>query len=497
MDKRGQNKITTTSRLPEFLGDGFVVFAVTVFLLWIPSGSYLNVTGSKFRLFLIACAAYAGLTALTWLIFSKERPKLTLFAILLALYVLFSGLSAMFSPYRGTLFGNARRDGFVTIGLYALCAWLLSATCRPKKWLLPLLGASAILYCGIGVTQLTGRNPFGLYPADCNYYDKYIRYGGEFLTTTGNADFSASVLSTLFGTFFAGLVCVKERRGVALALPLAFTVFLLAEMQVEAGLVALGAGILILPPVLVRSRHGLARALLAIAAVSLAFAASEWLQFFDGGVSFDFGLRGAVLLGAAVALGAFGTILCRRPEKQGRYGLILTGAACLLAAAGLAFVYFRGAKSGALYEAHEILHGRAQDSFGSGRIGIWRNVLEKVRERPFLGGGPDTLKQRDLPMFSRYDEALGRPVFAAVDTAHNEYLNILVNQGLLAFLSFAGILILSLIRWCRQKKDPAIAIAGAGMLLYCITAFFGISMCFTTLYLFVALAVVNRKSVMP
>ncbi|MCQ2419032.1 MAG: O-antigen ligase family protein [Clostridia bacterium] len=492
-----QNKIKTTSRLPEFLGDGFVVFAVTLFLLWIPSGSYLDVTGSKFRLFSIACAAYVVLTCAAWLLFSKERPKLTAFSCLLALYVLFTGLSAVFSPYQGTLLGNSRKDGFVTVALYALCAWLLHQTYRPKKWILPLLGAVACVYCGIGILQLLGKNPFGLYPADCNYYDKYIRYGGEFLTTTGNADFCASVLSMLFGTFFAGIVCVKERRGVLLALPLLFTAFLLAAMKVEAGLVALGAGVFILPPVLVRSRHGLARALLALGTVALAFAAAGALRFYDGGVTLCGGLRVYACLGATAVFAAVGVILYRRPERRSRYGLALAGVACLLFAAGLAFVYFRGAQSGALYEAHEILHGRAQDSFGSGRLGIWKNVLEKVKERPLLGGGPDTLGQRKLPLFSRYDENLGRTIFSAVDTAHNEYLNILVNQGLFALLSFAGVLLVSLLWWCKRKKDPAAAIAGAGMLLYCVTAFFSISMCFTTLYLFVALAIINRKSSTP
>lgn len=475
------------------MGDGFVVFMLTVFLLWIPSGSYTDVTDSKFRLFLIACAGYVLLTALAWLIFSRERPKLTLFSCLLALYVLFTGLSALLSPYCGTLFGNDRKDGFVTVALYALCAWLLSQTYRPKKWLLPLLGISALIYCGIGFLQLTGRNPFGLYPADCNYYDKYIRYGGEFLTTTGNADLTAAILSMLFGAFFAAAICVKGRRAGLLLLPLFGVAALIFTVRVDAALVASRAGLLFLPPLLVRSRHGFSSYLLAAGTVILAFAVSAVLRFYDGGVSLCFSLRGGILPGAALILGVFGVILCSKPEKQGRYGLVLGGLSCLLLAAGIVFVYASNAKSGFVYEMHEILHGRAQDAFGSGRLGIWRSVLQKIKERPLLGGGPDTLKQRGLPQFSRYDETLHRTVFAAVDTAHNEYLNILVNQGLLAFFSFMCILLVSFIRWRRQKKDPAAAIAGAGMLLYCVTAFFGISMCHTTLYLWLALAMIQRK----
>ena len=494
MEKRKLNIITMTSRLPEFLGDGFVVFAVTLFLLRIPSGSYLDVTGSKYRLFTVACAAYVILTALAWLIVSKERPKLTAFSCLLAAYVLFSGLSALLSPYAGTLFGNARRDGFVTALLYALCAWLLSLNFRPKKWLLPLLGLSACLYCGIGILQLLGRNPLGLYPQGCSYYDKYIRYGGEFLTTTGNVDFCASVLSVLFGVFFSGMICLKSRRALLLALPLLLVTFLILAVKVEAGLVAIVAGLLLLPPVLVRSRHGLARTLLADGTAALAFGLAACLQFYDGGVSASAGLRVCACLGAAVLLAVLCVLLRQREEKCGRYGLALAVVSAFLLAAGFVLAYFCGAKSGVIYEAHEILHGRAQDSFGSGRLGIWKNALEKVRQRLLLGGGPDTLGQRKLPMFSRYDERLGRTVYAAVDTAHNEYLNILVNQGLLTLSSYLGLLVLSAIRWIRNREDLASAVAGAAALLYCVTAFFGISMCFTTLYLMIALAVLNRKT---
>lgn len=86
-----------------------------------------------------------------------------------------------------------------------------------------------------------------------------------------------------------------------------------------------------------------------------------------------------------------------------------------------------------LGEAHEILQGRAEDEFGSGRVFIWKNVWQAVKERPLFGGGPDTLSHRITAYFERYDEATNIMRRSGIDTAHNEYLNILANQGILHF----------------------------------------------------------------
>ena len=165
---------------------------------------------------------------------------------------------------------------------------------------------------------------------------------------------------------------------------------------------------------------------------------------------------------------------------------ILGGVVCAL---GLAGIYaFGGRLGGFLYEASELLHGRWDDDFGSGRLYIWRNVAELVRERPLLGGGPDTLGLRTEAAFERYDEALGILIRSSVDAAHNEYLNILVNQGLLALAAYLGALVAAAVRWVRTAAEkPASAICGGAVLGYCVQAFFGISSPISAPYLWLAL----------
>ena len=165
--------------------------------------------------------------------------------------------------------------------------------------------------------------------------------------------------------------------------------------------------------------------------------------------------------------------------------------AALIAAA--AAVYCFGSRMGGfLYEAAALMHGRWDDRFGTGRIYIWRNVIQLVPEHLLLGGGPDTLGLRTDAAFERYDETLGILIHSAIDTAHNEYLNILVNQGLLALLSYLAALLASAIHWVRRgAEEPAAALCGCAVLGYCIQAFFGISSPISTPYLWLALAVLD------
>ena len=148
--------------------------------------------------------------------------------------------------------------------------------------------------------------------------------------------------------------------------------------------------------------------------------------------------------------------------KTGRKRLRL-GILCA-AALGLALLWLLPLP-GTLGEAHALLRGKAEDSFGSGRIYIWRNTLPLLRERLLTGGGPDTFSHRMTAVFTRIDEN-GKTIRRTIDCAHNEYLNILVNQGLPALLFYLAALLCSFVRWFRRRGDAAAALAGAALLCY-------------------------------
>ena len=411
---------------------------LSVFLLYPGLGGYQNITAEKWRAFLLFTGGYVGLTLLLRLELavtgSARLPALGavwrsmgLARKLLIAFWAVSAVSTVFSVDRSVAFwGGARYEGLLTITLYCAACLLVSRYGRPGKWMLWLFGAAMSLNCLLSLVQLAGYNPLGLYPAGMNYYDANVRYAGEFLGTIGNVDLLSAVLCAAIPAFWIAAVKLPGRDRFLLLVPLALCLAVLGKSFVAGGIVGVFVSALLTFPVLLKGK------------------------------------------GARTA--GFAAVLC-------------------VCALGLAGIYaFGGRLGGFLYEASELLHGRWDDDFGSGRLYIWRNVAELVRERPLLGGGPDTLGLRTEAAFERYDEALGILIRSSVDAAHNEYLNILVNQGLLALAAYLGALAAAAVRWVRTAAEkPASAICGGAVLGYCVQAFFGISSPISAPYLWLAL----------
>jgi hypothetical protein len=125
------------------------------------------------------------------------------------------------------------------------------------------------------------------------------------------------------------------------------------------------------------------------------------------------------------------------------------------------------------YEAREMLHGRAHGTFGSSRIHIWQSALEAFPiGNPLIGSGPDTFWYT-LPIEAHQLT----PGFLGYDKAHNEYLQILICQGilgLLCYLVFLGYLLFKTVP--RAFKNPLLMAVLIGFAGYCVQAFFNISL---------------------
>ena len=171
----------------------------------------------------------------------------------------------------------------------------------------------------------------------------------------------------------------------------------------------------------------------------------------------------ALLLGMPITLCA--ALPLTREKRRWMWGALAA-----LFVAALLWVYFGDHADGTLRELREILHGNWDPSFGSGRVYIWQTLWRRLDEHPWLGIGPDTLAALGIGM--------GTNAALVVDTAHNEYLNILFQQGLLSLIPYLLALLLSAVHWlCRAPRGAIAAALGSSVLLYCIQAFFSFSMC--------------------
>ncbi len=193
---------------------------------------------------------------------------------------------------------------------------------------------------------------------------------------------------------------------------------------------------------------------------------------------------------AGLAFAAVWGVALLFPRRRGT--ALLVSAA--LSTAALAVLWRWPGGEGTAAELSRLLHGDADPGFGSGRLAIWRDCLTLARRRPLLGGGPDTLWLRGLEPFSWYRGGTVTPV--DITAAHNEYLNILVNQGAAALAAYLGLLGCALARCFRRAAEPRFAVCGAGLLCYAAMACFSVSTCITApcVWLLLALAAQEPES---
>lgn len=141
-------------------------------------------------------------------------------------------------------------------------------------------------------------------------------------------------------------------------------------------------------------------------------------------------------------------------------------------------------------EIVEISKGNLDDDFGTDRMYLWKRTINVVPKHIWHGVGIDNFAYAfdGASLKSRY----GENIF--YDKAHNEYLQILVTQGIFALLCWLGIHLLivndGLIRVFKENKTYLlIPIVG-----YIIQSFFNISVIDVAPIFYIALGLcINRK----
>lgn len=451
-------------KLADRAGEVYLCLMGSLFLLAVPfpgeAGGYSAITYPKFLLFAVfgVLLIAASLPALPDLKGELRPAPAQLCALL---YLFWTAVSTLCSPYAGkALLGAARWEGLVTQSLYVLSFLLLSRFSRPGKPQLICFAGAFTLQGGLCVLQLLGRNPLGLYPAGMGWQDANLRYPGSYLGTLGNAGLTGALLCTACALFL--LILLQQCRGRLLLLPpLLLGAWVLGRSGVSAGIWALLATMLLALPAALRTLADLCRVLLLYPPLLAAL----FLPVLS---------RGSILCLLLCML--VGVLLTLLPRQQQSLGLRMWLLSAVLLLAAFAYVYTYDGWRQSLQEASALLHGQAQDSFGSGRLYIWKEALAAFVRRPLLGSGPDTLALRGLAPYEWYSAETGKTLLSPIDAAHSEYLQVLVCQGIPAALGRIGLALSALICFFRRGGRASGICAGAA-LCYSIQACFGISMC--------------------
>ena len=318
--------------------------------------------------------------------------------------LLWTVLSCLFSPYPGSpwWFGTGRREGLATQLCYLALFFLFSFSKVCKKVVLTATGCGVLVFFAVVLIQRAGGNPFGLYPEGSGY-----EFAPDFQGTIGNVDMCSAYLVILCGLFLPELVGV------------------LWDLVQKARTVP-------------SSPRKSVKQVFYACLLLVSLAAAVYLLFTIHVFS------GQLALAVLVAV-----VLVRLLPKKARLPILV-----LLLAAVLLLVWFWPGEEGTeIWELHEILQGRPQYAFGSGRLGVLartRTMLQ-TEGRLLLGTGADTFAKRFNAFLMTYEMAHPDEPYldGYYDSPHCEYLALISNCGIPALLCF-----LALIVCCCLGRSP-------------------------------------------
>ena len=321
--------------------------------------------------------------------------------------------------------------------LYGLIFLGVSSYARPKLGYAAALAFSVGICCIVSIFQLLGHNPLGLFPSGLGYFDHGIKYSAQFLGNIGNVDVFGALLCLAVPLFYGIYVCSGDKRAAWFLVPGILGTFISIESGVTAVKLGLAVSLIVSLIVLIK-KNRLKRLGIVLLAAALAVALAICVNFTPDGVVF----------GKAEASQSASAAAETSADNQ----------------------------KSTSYEIGQMLCGHFEDSYGSGRIGIWRQLLAVYPERPVIGGGPGTVADRVEIDYSRYVEETGKTLHTVVDNAHNEYLGYLMDEGAAGFTAYFAMVVLTFIRWIKRRNEVDAAV-GCGMTAYWVQSFFGIGLC--------------------
>jgi len=471
-----------------------------VFPLFTGFSGYANITFSKYLFFVIITLLWL-MSLIFFSIRSGLRPSLKVrFWLPCAAFIVICTVSAVSSDhFPETIIGAGRYDGLVTQFLYACIFLGIAVSAKPKPYYFTLCGISASICCIIAVFQLFDINIFHLFPNNYSYYDAHIKYTGEFLGTMGNVDILSAYLCMCIPIFFSHLMNAEKSCEYLFIIPLFLSSFTLTAASTMAGFAALACWALLFIPAMCTDMKKFGRALMLCAVIVLS--AAPALAFKSGVAENSFALSITPYTYALTALAFVCFVLSlvcvklsRKYDCSPRSILYLTAASSVMLFLIVIWGY-RGTE-GIFYEFSQVLRGNFEDSFGSSRILIWRNVLEVAAEKPLLGHGTDVLPLIASIEFSRYVPQTGETLTTFVDNAHNIYLGYLAGIGVIGLICFLFTVSSALFPIRRSHFSSALSSA---VVAYLIHSFFGLGLCLIApiFWLFLGLCAVCNNNTFP
>ncbi len=462
---------------------------------------YFDITEAKQVFFLASAGMYLFGMLVIRLLFGGcarpiRRPVLSMadgcILALLLIVVLSSALSGRFGA--ALLGALDRYQGVLTVLLYAGVYFCVSRSFRWTRLNDAALALGCALCCLLALLNAFSLDPLGIRAV----LPAWVRT--RYISAIGNIDFFGAYLAAAFPFLLARYAYAESRADKLLfAASLLLAAPGVALSGCESFFLAFIAAMVLLP-LLCGTRRAMQRAFLASGALlAVLCALLPLLPPYPQGLYVSYWMR--LLLQPTVALPL--ALLCfalafalkseaAYPKLTRAYRIALLSA-CALGAAFLLLsnTLLRDTSFGTLDRFVKFGTG-----WGTDRGRIWSRCVAWYRTYPFLqkliGGGSGVVYALDsvAPLFPD----------AVMDSAHNEYLHLLLTTGICGLLAYLGLLIGALMPALRRMRGNALAMACAlSVLAYAVQAAVNIAQPFSTplLYAYLAALAGLRRSAAP
>lgn len=506
-----QIKQSTKSKrnLLEWITDVYILLMLC-HPLWMYAGGYAEILYAKkdyfigVTLFYIACVVVLFLeqkligVEMSYLKFRHKK-----FCAVLGLYLMFCLISTCLSQWRDiAIWGLADGEGFLIFVLYAMVFFFVSQLGRIHWWYLIPVVVSVVCNGVLSILQYFGKNPFLLYGAGYTYYDGNLKYGNTFMGTIGNVNYFSAYLAMVVIALVLAFVLYQNRLTKWLPIPIFFGMVAMVFCESTCGLVGLAVALVLLSPWVIVSGVELYRSIITVGVLATAFGVCNLLQheytndilrlYIQGNGFAYFGLCVALfctILGVVLYPKQQSILLDEKKTTKIISSLVVFGCVC-----GMAGLYLIPFSTGMIGEIHSMMHGDIQETFGTSRVKVWQEVIPLVPEKFWFGGGPDTLSQRVNYVFTRYIPELDYIVTSNITTAHNDFLNILVNTGVFALLAYIGFLVGIAKEVFQNCKNPIVLVLSGSILAYLVQVCFSASTCMVSPLYWLALGLLVATS---
>lgn len=426
----------------------------------------------------------------------KLYPQLSFTDWAVLAFVLTCTVSTLFSPYiffafTGEIvdggYSHGRDNGLLLMLVYAAVYFFLTRCWKYREYVFVALaiGSAAVsLVAVLNGFYIDPLNMFAPFVEDENIFN-------NFMTTIGNKNMFSSHLCVVLPVTVCMFVTTDRlwRRAVYLgsAMVGAMAAVVCDSDSVVLGMTVFAAVFLV---VYVRRLVLLKRFLLAMTAMLCSIKLLRWFAALGGdhykelgAIPYKLMLSDTVFLLLAVlaALTAAAYLAdAKLPDKTLPKAVPVALAAVFGAAAlaGLGTVFYFSVinTEAELGDLERTL--RFSDAWGTHRGFMWNKAMEAFAGysplRKLIGTGPETFYYTFSPYFGELYDRFGD---GSTDAAHNEYINYLLNIGILGLLSYLAFTGGALVRAFRTvKRNPLAAVFAAPVVAYMAQAVVNISL---------------------